>query len=242
MRPKKDFLKYLKRDLKHAPKMPVSMSNSSDPYPKMEKKLLLTHGTLELLKRYRFPVLLLTKSDLVIQDAFLLSTMQSVVSITITTMDENVAKKLEPFAPSPKKRLKAIEELKEWKIKVAVRVDPIIPGINSDTEKLRELIETLSSLDVDQIISSVYKAKPDNFKRVCGVFKKECEYLRYLYYEKGTVIRGNRYAPMKVRMEILKTLRNLATRQNIPFSVCREGLPLNTAKTCDASHLISKNP
>ena len=242
VRPKKDFLKYLERDLKHAPKMPVSMSNSSDPYPSMERELLLTRGTLELLKRYEFPVLLLTKSDLVTRDADILSSMKSVVSITITTLNEKLARKLEPLAPSPERRLRAIEELKDWNIWVAVRIDPIIPSINSDFDGLEKLVETLSSLNVDQIITSVYKAKPDNFKRVCSVFKKECEYLRNLYYGKGMIIRGNRYAPIKIRLQILSKLRDLATRYHIPFSVCREGLPLNTAKTCDASHLITEKP
>ena len=218
--------------------MPVSMSNSSDPYPPMEKDLKITRGSLALMKRYGFPVLILTKSDLVTRDIDILSSMPSVVSITITTMDENLAKKLEPMAPLPEKRLRAVERLKSSGIQVAVRIDPIIPGMNDGEEDLESLVKELANMGVNQIISSTYKAKPDNFKRVIGVFKDRREELRRIYYEKGEVVRGIRYAPQELRYRILKNLRDIATSHSIPFSVCREGLDLNTAKTCDASHLL----
>ncbi len=238
MRPKKDFLRVLETELKHAKIMPVSMSNSSDPYPKMEKELKITRGTLRLLSKYKFPALVLTKSNLVARDRDILENMQAVVSITITTLDEELAKKLEPFAPAPELRLSAIEKLKEKDIKVAVRVDPIIPSINDSPIMLKTLIKELASLGVDQIISSTYKAKPDNFKRVAGVFKDRAEYLRELYYERNEMVRGIRYAPKEIRYKMLKIVRSLADEYAIPFSVCREGFALSSAKTCDGSHLL----
>lgn len=241
VRPKRDFLLILERELKKAKIMPVSMSNSSDPYPGMEREKKITRGALRLLKRYGFPVLVLTKSDLVARDADILSEMKSVVSITITTLDDNLAKKMEPFAPSPERRLRAIEILKAKGIPVAVRVDPLIPGINDSPEDLRILVKELASLGVDQIISSTYKAKPDNFKRVAGVFKDHAEELRRIYYEENEMVRGIRYAPRDLRYRILKNLRDLADEFGIPFSVCREGLDLNSARTCDASHLARKD-
>ncbi len=241
VRPKKNFLLYFERDLKNATKiLPVSMSNSSDPYPKMEREMRITRGALNLLKKYGFPVLILTKSDMVVRDSDILADMPSVVSITITTLDAELAKKLEPMAPSPEKRLKALEELKGRGLKVAVRIDPIIPGINDDFHDLEKLVRELAAIGVDQIISSVYKAKPDNFKRVAGVFKNKAAYLREIYYEKNEMVRGIRYAPRELRLRILKSLRDLANKYGIPFSVCREGLSLNTAATCDASHLLYK--
>ncbi len=238
VREKRDFLRKFERDLKKAKRMPVSMSNSSDPYPKVEREKRITRGALELLRRYDFPVLILTKSDLVARDRDILSSMPSVVSITITTLDENLAKKLEPFAPPPDRRLKAIESLKEKGVKVAVRIDPLIPGINDSPSDLRDLVKELSSLEVNQIISSTYKAKGDNFKRVAGVFKDKAEYLREIYYEKNELVRGIRYAPRELRFKMLKSLRDIADEFSIPFSVCREGLELNSARTCDGSHML----
>lgn len=238
VRPKKDFLRYFERDLRNAKILPISMSNSSDPYPRIEKNLRITRGALFLMKRYGFPALILTKSDLVTRDTDILSSMPSVVSITITTINEDLAKKLEPMAPSPEKRLRAIEKLKSSEIRVAVRIDPIIPGINDNFKEIELLVKELADIGVDQIISSTYKAKPDNFKRVAGVFKDNAEYLRKIYYEENEMVRGIRYAPRELRYRILKNMRDLSTRYGIPFSVCREGLNLNTAKTCDASHLL----
>jgi len=239
VRPKRDFLKYFERDLKNAKiKLPISMSNSSDPYPRMEKSMRITRGALQLMKRYDFPVLVLTKSNLVERDSDLLSSMRSVVSITLTTLDDALAKKLEPFAPSPDKRLKAIEYLKSKGIRVAVRFDPIIPLVNDSQEDIKDMVKVLADIGVDQIISSVYKAKRDNFTRVTGVFKDRAPRLREIYYEMGETVRGIRYAPKDLRLNILSKVRREAMKYGIPFSVCREGLDINTAKTCDASHLL----
>ena len=238
VRPKKDFLRLFERDLKRAERMPISMSNSSDPYRKMERDLRLSRGALELIKRHNFPVLLLTKSNLVERDADLLSSMRSVVAITITTLDENMAKKLEPMAPSPEKRLKALEFLISKGIHTIVRVDPLIPGVNDRERDIKDIVKELGDIGVEQIISSTYKAKADNFRRISSAFKDRAEKLRKLYYEEGEIVRGIRYAPAKVRMEILKKVYSEAKKRGIPFSVCREGLPLNTARTCDGSHLL----
>jgi len=241
VRPKKDFLKYFERDLKKAVKMPISMSNSSDPYPRMEKEMRITRGAIELMKRYDFPLLLLTKSDIVVRDADLIENMRSVVAITITTLDNELARKLEPYAPSPERRIKAIESLITRNIGVIVRFDPIIPTINDSEEKIKEMVKLLSELGVVQIISSTYKAKRDNFLRLTGVFKQQAEKLKKLYYVDGNNVRGIRYAPISVRMRVLKRVRDEAKRYGIPFSVCREGLPLNTAPTCDGSHFFERN-
>ncbi len=238
VRPKKEFLKYLEKDLKNARIMPVSMSNSSDPYPKMEKERRITRGALNLMRKYKFPVLLLTKSDLVVRDRDVLENMNTVVALTITTLNENLARKLEPMAPSPEKRIRAMQSLIDMGIKTIARVDPLIPGINDDENQLRELVRELADIGIYQIISSTYKAKPDNFRRVAGVFKNQADYLREIYFQRNEMIRGIRYAPRELRFKILSRMRKLADEYNIPFSVCREGLPLNTAKTCDGSHLL----
>jgi len=241
VRPKKDFLRLLERDLKNAPKLPVSMSNSSDPYPKMEKSAKITRGTLNLLKKYDFPVLVLTKSDLVTRDLDILSSMKAVVSLTITTADENLARKLEPFAPPPERRIRALYELSSHGIPTIVRIDPIIPGINDSPHEIEDLVRELAGAGIRQIIASTYKAKPDNFKRLIHVFRDREEKLREIYYRNNEMIRGIRYAPRDLRMSLLGTVKRIADRYSIPFSVCREGLPLNTAPTCDGSHLLHNN-
>ena len=238
VRPKRDFLRLFERDLKKAKKLPISISNSSDPYPRMEREKRITRGALELMKKYDFPVLVLTKSNLVERDADILSSMSSVVAITITTLDDNLAKRLEPIDPSPEKRLKALVYLVSKSVHTIVRLDPIIPTINDNMREIEYLIKALANIGVEQIISSIYKAKPDNFSRITGVFKNSAYKLKEIYYQDGEIVRGIRYAPKELRFKILKNVRDSANKYGIPFSVCREGLPLNTANTCDGSHLL----
>ncbi len=238
VRPKRDFLRLFERDLKKAKKLPISISNSSDPYPRVEREKRITRGALELMKKYDFPVLVLTKSNLVERDADILSSMSSVVAITITTLDDNLAKRLEPIDPSPEKRLKALVYLVSKSVHTIVRLDPIIPTINDNMREIEYLIKALANIGVEQIISSIYKAKPDNFSRITGVFKNSAYKLKEIYYQDGEIVRGIRYAPKELRFKILKNVRDSANKYGIPFSVCREGLPLNTANTCDGSHLL----
>ncbi|WP_337954357.1 radical SAM protein [Aciduliprofundum sp. MAR08-339] len=239
VRPKRDFLRLFERDLKNAKlKLPISMSNSSDPYPKVERELRITRGALNLTRRYDFSLLMLTKSDIVVRDIDVLENIRSVVAITITTLDENLANKLEPMAPSPERRLRALEKLRGAGIKTIVRLDPVIPGINDNEEEIREMVRVFADIGVRQIISSTYKVKPDNFRRVAGVFKDQAERLHRIYYENGEMVRGIRYAPRDLRLKILKRIRDASLKYGLDFSVCREGLPLNTASTCDGSHML----
>jgi DNA repair photolyase len=99
----------------------------------------------------------------VARDADLLSQIPCTVALTITTDDDQLAAIIEPKAPSPSKRLKAIETLTAHGIPVIVRVDPIIPTLNNNPATL---IRTLAALGVKHITSSTYKVKADNWMRL----------------------------------------------------------------------------
>jgi DNA repair photolyase len=86
---------------------------------------------------------IVTKSDQVTNDIDILQTVPSVVSVTVTTLDDQISRKLEPYAPVSSKRLNAIKKLVNAKIPTTARVDPIIPYVNDDP---KELIKTLAGL------------------------------------------------------------------------------------------------
>ncbi|MEM5834687.1 MAG: radical SAM protein [Candidatus Aenigmatarchaeota archaeon] len=237
-RPKKDLLKKLEEDLKKVDKrFPISVSNSSDPYVPEEEKLKLTRDCLRYFAFHDCKILLITKSDLVLRDLDILSRMRSCVSITITTLNEEIAKKLEPKAPSPEKRIKAVEKLVEKEIPTIVRVDPIIPFLND--REIEEIVKISSSLGVKQIVSSTYKVKPDNWKRFSLVFPEIAEKLKELYFKQGERISNSLYLPREIRLKIMKKVREACDRNKISFSCCREGfLELNNSRSCDGTHLI----
>ena len=235
-RPKKDLLQNLKREAAKLKGEIVSISNSSDPYPRMEANAGWTRKCLEILAESNCRIQIITKSNIVVRDDDLLCRTPSTVALTITTDDEDTAKLLEPRAPSPSERLKAAEDLISKGIPVSVRIDPVIPFVNDKPEKL---VATLASIGVKHITSSTYKIKPDNWHRFSAAMPEAAEKLKPLYFQQGEKIGGNTLLPRDLRLKLMENVRSLAMANGMKFGVCREGLAqLNTA-ACDGSWLLN---
>jgi len=235
-RPKKGLLDRLRREAVKLKGETVSVANSSDPYPRIEATAGLTRRCLEILAENNCQIQIITKSNLVIRDDDILSKTPSTVALTITTLDAEVAKLLEPNAPPPAERLNAAEDLISKGIPVSVRIDPIIPLVNDQPEKL---VSTLASIGVKHVTSSTYKVKPDNWRRFSAVMPAVAEKLKPLYFKQGEKIGGNTLLPRDLRFKLLKNIRDLTTANKMKFGVCREDLPrLNTA-ACDGSWLLN---
>lgn len=213
----------------------ISIANSSDPYPNLETKMGLTRKCLEILTQHSCKLQIITKSNIVIRDVDLLKKKPSMVSLTITTIDDDLAKLIEPHAPPPSERLRTAETLVDKGILTSVRIDPIIPFVNEDQENL---IKTLASINIRHITVSTYKVKPDNWQRLSMTLPKAAEKLKPLYFEKGEKIGRYAYLPKVLRLKIMKEMRLTAEKYGIKFGTCREGLShLNTA-SCDGSWLL----
>ena len=112
---------------------PIALGANTDPYQPVERRLRLTRGILDLLKECSHPAMIITKSVLVERDADLLSSMAGEslisVSVSITTLDEELSRRMEPRAAGPRQRLGAVERLSRLGIPVRVLVAPVIPGL-----------------------------------------------------------------------------------------------------------------
>jgi len=246
-RPKKDLVPSIVRDLKVLPKgVLIELSSSSDPYTSPENELQLTRKVLQLLLESSMRVLITTKSALVVRDLDILSKFRGRVSvaITITTPNNALAKVLEPSAPPPSERLKAIETLRKHGIAVTLRLDPVIPMLNDDCSEIQSLIENAAKAGALQVTTSTYKAKPIDFRKVYAVAKalrgsSVAEELRYLYYSdpKSTVFQGYRYLREELRFSYVKFVKEIAEKEGLAFATCREGFAhLHTpGVTCDGS-------
>jgi len=235
-RPKKDLPQRLRREAAKLEGETVSISNSSDPYPRMEATVGLTRRCLEILAESNCRIQIITKSNLVTRDDDLMGKVPSSVALTITTLDAEVASVLEPRAPTPAERLRAAEDLIGKGIPVSVRIDPIIPLVNDKQEKL---VDTLANIGVKHVTASTYKIKPDNWRRFTAALPAVAEKLAPLYFKQGEKMGGNTLLPLDLRLKLLKNIRDLATSNGMRFGVCREGLAqLNTAP-CDGSWLLS---
>lgn len=111
----------------------VAISGVTDPYQPVERKLRVTRGILEVMLAYRNPVSLITKNYLITRDADLIGEMARLglarATLSITTLNENMARIMEPRAATPERRLRAIEELTRAGIAVSVMAAPMIPGL-----------------------------------------------------------------------------------------------------------------
>ena len=215
----------------------ISISNSSDPYPRAEASEGLTRRCLEILVKSNCKIQIITKSNIVTRDDDLLNNVPSTVALTITTDYDQLGKILEPFAPSPSQRMQTAQDLIKKGIPVSIRIDPIIPFVNDQPQKL---IKTLASIGVKHITASTYKAKPDNWKRLTEALPQMAEKLKPLYFQQGERIGGSLLLPKDYRFKILKGTRDLADTNGLKFGVCREdSAQLNTA-SCDGSWLMPK--
>lgn len=111
----------------------VILSGVTDPYQPIERELQITRGCLEVFAEARNPVSIITKNYLVTRDIDLLQELAKYnavhVTLSITTLDRDLARVMEPRTSQPPRRLQAVKELAEKGISVGVNVAPIIPGL-----------------------------------------------------------------------------------------------------------------
>jgi len=109
------------------------MSGVTDPYQPIERKLRITRGCLEVLAKFRNPVAIITKNHLVTRDIDLLGYLAkynaAAVNVSVTSLDPNLQRLLEPRTSSPNARLDAINQLRKAGIPTGVMVAPVIPGL-----------------------------------------------------------------------------------------------------------------
>lgn len=112
----------------------ISLSGVTDCYQPVERKLGITRACLEVLARFRNPVVVITKNALVSRDidhlAELAAHQAVAVYLSVTTLDKDLARVLEPRASSPRARLETIRALSAAGIPAGVSAAPMIPGLN----------------------------------------------------------------------------------------------------------------
>lgn len=120
----------------------IVLGSATDAYQPVERELRLTRELIEVLREARHPFSLITKSSGVERDLDLIAPMAAqglaAVYVTITTLDGELARKLEPRAASPQRRLRTIRTLAEAGVPVGVSVAPQIPFVNEDMEQVLE--------------------------------------------------------------------------------------------------------
>jgi DNA repair photolyase len=115
---------------------PVALSGNTDCYQPVERRLELTRQCLGVFLKYRNPVSMITKSAMVLRDLDILSELAKLqlvsVQLSITTLDPELAGKMEPRASAPARRLEALRKLAAAAVPCGVSVSPVIPGLTDE--------------------------------------------------------------------------------------------------------------
>ncbi len=121
----------------------IAMGTNTDPYQPIEATHAITRGLLDVMLEFGHPVSIVTKSDRVLRDLDLLASLAAQglthVGLSVTTLDPVLARKLEPRASAPARRLAAVRALRDAGVPVAVMIAPIIPAITD--HEIEALVE-----------------------------------------------------------------------------------------------------
>jgi len=147
---------------------PLALGADTDPYQPAERRLGITRRVLEVLRDFRHPVTVTTKSAGVLRDVDILADMAREglvrVNVSVTTLDPTLARRMEPRAAAPHRRLAAIRGLAEAGIPVLVMVAPVIPALNDhEMEAILEAAATAGARGAGWILLRLPGAVADLF-------------------------------------------------------------------------------
>jgi DNA repair photolyase len=130
----------------------ITLGANTDPYQPVERRMKVTRSILEVLTRTRHPVSVITKSALVLRDLDLLSDLArdglTSVAVSVTTLDANLKRAMEPQTASPQARLRALATLAAAGVPTAVMVAPVIPALTD--HELESILEAAAQAGVRQ--------------------------------------------------------------------------------------------
>lgn len=179
----------------------IVLSSVTDPYLQLEQSELLTRQVLEVILHCRFPVHIITKSNLVTRDFDLLRainatailpedlqsklTHKAFVTFSFSTIDDRVAGIFEPGAPSPSLRLEALRQAREHGLHSGVSLMPLLPYISDTGASLELLFQTFQAIDASYIFPAtlaLYGSDPaDNSALVMRAIEKHYPQLLQKY-------------------------------------------------------------
>jgi len=126
---KRNIKEVLEKELQTIDNGRIIIGSVNDPYQHIENKFQLTHTILETLQDYNFPCHILTKSPLILRDLPLLSHLESIITISMSSLNEQAIRIFEPDVPAPTARLQTLQTLRNHGLKAGLALIPVLPYI-----------------------------------------------------------------------------------------------------------------
>ncbi len=155
---KKNAIDLLQKELasKRKNKATIGTGSMNDPYMPIEKEQMLTRNALEVIAERKYPVHIITKSILVERDIDILQEITktyAAVSFTITSSDDSLSLKTEPYAPVTSSRFKIMEQTATKGIYTGITLMPILPFINDTSENIETIVRKAKDSGASYIIT-----------------------------------------------------------------------------------------
>ena len=218
----------------------IVLASATDPYLKAEKKYKMTRQLLEVILEYRFPVHIITKSDLVTRDLDLLHKINKaailpddlkiklkggiIVSFSFSTLLDEVAKIFEPGATPPSVRLKTMEKVKKSGLTTGVSLMPLLPYISDTTEQLNLAFSIFKKIGVDYVMPATItlfgEGKADSKQLMFKAIEKHYPELFNKYHK---FFDGSNQMPVYYRDAFYKKMKELQTEYKLPNRIINNG-------------------
>ena len=209
----------LRQELHHVkPGEDIAIGTATDPYQPAERRFEVTRAILEELARYRgLEIGIVTKSNLVLRDVEVLQQVAKsnrlFVNITITTMNVDLARILEPRAPRPDLRLAAIQELNQAGVAAGVICAPVLPGITDSPRDLEALVRATAQAGGKHIYANPLFLKPCSSAVFMPFLEKEFPELVKSYQQR---YKDRAFLPGSYRKRLSQLMKRLREKHGIP--------------------------
>ncbi len=193
----------------------VAVGTATDPYQPIEGRYRLTRGLLEALAEARTPASVVTKGPMVIRDVDVLAAVRDrggvSVCVSLTTLDRDLWRRLEPGTAPPHQRLRAVATLAAAGIPVGVLLAPIVPGLTTDRANLEAVVRGAAEHGANFVGSGVLHLEPGVREHFDGFLRAEAPELIPLYRR---LYPGAR-APAGVEKSLGATVDDLRARYGV---------------------------
>jgi len=171
------------------PHEPIAIGTATDPYQPAERRFEITRSILEELARHKgYEIGIVTKSNLILRDAQLLRAIAEKnrlhVSMTVTTVDVELARLLEPRAPRPDLRLEAVRQLNLAGIGTGINCAPVLPGLTDAPADLEALVRAAAEAGATYIFANPLFLKPCSASVFLPFLEKQFPHLAPSYRER----------------------------------------------------------
>lgn len=217
---KKNIAEVLEKELssKSWNRETINLGSVTDSYQKAEEDYKIMPDILKLLIKYKTPMCISTKSDLILRDFDLIAKLSNIVPVkiasTITTSDEKLSSLIEPNVISPLKRFETLKEFKKTNAIVGVHAMPILPFITEDG--LENIFIKTKENNLDYIICEVLNLRGECRKIYLNFVRKNFpeHYKKYLY-----IYNNNGELKEEYKNRIYKKIKSLEEKYNLNYDL-----------------------